>query len=169
MRFFNYAAAAGAAFCILPGTAMAIDETPCEAKMICASKPDSVADAIRDAGYKAVIGTDNQGDPKVSSAASGYNFSVLFYDCEKAKQCGSLQFYISFNNDDGNNSAELANIWNSTKRFGSMSYEADKTLRVTYDISTVGGINEANFKDMVDWWASILGELNLFFKEHPKA
>jgi hypothetical protein len=146
------------------GTARAVDKEACGAAMVCASDPGTVVDALMAAGYKAKLTKDAQGDPKIESAASGYNFSIYFYDCEESKNCAALQFQVSFA-DDGKNTLDLANRWNANKRFMQMSVTEDKGLRVCYDITTVGGLNQKNFADVVDWWAVMLNELNGFFKE----
>ncbi|WHO37140.1 YbjN domain-containing protein [Sphingobium sp. AP49] len=148
----------------------AIAATPpadCAANLVCASRPQSVVEALQGAGYKAAL-TKNKssGNPMIESAASGYNFTVYFYGCEKAANCNSLQFAINFA-DDGGNTPELANKWNQSKRFIQMSIADDKTLDVAYDVSTIGGLNQDNFADVVDWWAVMLGELGKFFKENP--
>jgi hypothetical protein len=147
----------------LPSSAMAADKEACGSGLICASDPKSVADAITEAGYRAKLGKDDTGDPKIESAANGYDFTVYFYDCEEAKNCAALQFLASFT-DDGKNTPELANSWNNSKRFLQMSVQPDKSLRVSYDVTTVGGLNHKNFADVVDWWATMLGELSKFFK-----
>lgn len=147
-----------------PSAAGAADKETCGAGMICASDPKTIADALMAAGYKAKIGKDSQGDPQIESAASGYNFTVYFYDCEEAKNCAAIQFQVSFS-DDGKNTVELANNWNRSKRFMQMAVQEDKGLRVCYDLTTVGGLNQKNFADVVDWWSVMLSELNVFFKE----
>jgi len=67
--------------------------------------------------------------------------------------------------DDGTNTPELANKWNTKKRFLQMSVDDDKSLAVSMDVSTIGGLNIKNFADVIDWWSVMLGELNKFFKE----
>ncbi|BAV63995.1 YbjN domain-containing protein [Sphingobium cloacae] len=147
--------------------AFALDEEPCGKNMVCASNPQSVADAVQAAGYKAVLSkSTTTGNPMIESAASGYNYSIFFYECEDGKKCGSIQFQISFE-DDGANTFELANKWNSSKRFSQMAVSDDKSLVVSYDVATIGGLNRKNFADVVDWWALMLGELSKFFKENP--
>jgi hypothetical protein len=42
-----------------------------------------------------------------------------------------------------------------------------RILSVNYDLSTIGGLNQKNFADVVEWWASMLGQLHKFFDEHP--
>ena len=43
----------------------------------------------------------------------------------------------------------------------------DDGLSVSYDVSTLGGLTQENFADVVDWWAVMLGELNAYFKAQP--
>ena len=146
------------------GAALANDSDPCDAKMVCASSPQSVVEAIKEAGYKAVLSkSKTTGNPMIESAANGYDYSIFFYECEASKQCGSLQFMISFA-DDGTNTPQLANLWNKEKRFSQMAVTDDKSLAFSYDISTIGGLNQKNFADVVDWWALMLGEASIFFK-----
>lgn len=156
-------------FCLawLSNVAMAADSDPCGTAMVCASKPQSIVEALQSAGYKAVLSkSESTGNPKIESAASGYNYSIFFYECEEHARCGSLQFQINFE-DDGGNTPELANKWNKDKRFAQMSVWDDKSLAVAYDVSTVGGLNQKNFADVIDWWAVMLGEASKFFKENP--
>ena len=49
-----------------------------------------------------------------------------------------------------------------------MSFDpTDGTLSITYDVTTVGGLNRENFADVVDWWNTMLGLAGKFFKAHP--
>jgi hypothetical protein len=163
MTFAGFALALG-----LGQAAMAADKDPCAASMVCASAPQTVVSALQAAGYKAVLKkSTNTGNPMIESAAAGYDFRVYFYECEANKACGSLQFRTDFA-DDGGNSAALANLWNKEKRFSQMSFDAeDKSLSFSYDVTTVGGLNQKNFADVIDWWATMLGQLGAFFKAHP--
>ncbi|HEX7820260.1 MAG TPA: YbjN domain-containing protein [Sphingobium sp.] len=79
-------------------------------------------------------------------------------------KCGSLQLQLFFA-DDGKNTPALANKWNNAKRFLQMSVDNDKSLAVAMDVAMIGGLNQKNFVDVLDWWATMLDELNKFFKE----
>lgn len=148
------------------GSAYAADKDPCAKDMVCASDPQTIVAALQAAGYKAVLHkSKNTGNPVIDSAAAGYDFNIFFYECQENKACGSLQFSSNFG-DDGTNTAELANLWNKTKRFSQMSLDDDKSLNFSYDVTTIGGLNQKNFADVIDWWATMLGELGRFFKEH---
>lgn len=148
--------------------ALAADKVPCPAGLICASAPATVGGAMMKAGYQGLVVKDDLGDPKIESAAAGYKFSIFFYGCDKHAACDSLQFYASFDGDEGRG-AEFANKWNVEKRFAQMSVRADHRIELRYDVSTAGGLNGANFADVVDWWATMLGSVDKFFTAHPSA
>lgn len=164
IRLILAALAAG----LLGSAAQASDKDPCAKGMVCASAPQTLVDALQKLGYKAQLGKDDSGDPMVDSAASGYNYTIYFYECENNKDCASVQFIASFD-PDKTNTPELANMWNSAKRFSQMSVNKDGVLNFRFDLSTMGGLPAKNFDDQVDWWTTMLGELAKFFKEHPDA
>jgi Putative bacterial sensory transduction regulator len=146
--------------------ALASDTEPCGKGLICASDPATVVQALQDTGYKAKLDKDTTGDPMVSSSASGYDFDIMFYGCKDHKQCDSLQMRVSFAKD-GANTFQLANKWNSDKRF-SQAYISDKgSFVVDYDVTTAGGLTIANFADVIDWWSVTLGNLKTFFADNP--
>ena len=49
-----------------------------------------------------------------------------------------------------------------------MAVNDNGTMAFTYDVTTVGGINRANFADVVDWWQVMLGKVRGFFTEQQK-
>ena len=103
------------------------------------------------------------GDPMIYSEANGFKFQILFYECDKGKDCSSLQFVSYFGAED-DNTPEYANAWNAKTRFIRASVEK-KELQLAYDITTTGGLNKANFTDVLEWWSAMLGEFALFVKE----
>uniref|UniRef100_UPI0037CC2593 YbjN domain-containing protein n=1 Tax=Sphingorhabdus sp. TaxID=1902408 RepID=UPI0037CC2593 len=135
----------------------------CPAGLICASKPETVAVGVQDAGFRAKVDKDDAGDPMIYSEASGFKFQILFYECDKGKECSSLQFVSYFGAED-DNTPEYANAWNAKTRFIRASVEK-KELQLAYDITTTGGLNKANFTDVLEWWSAMLGEFALFVKE----
>ena len=103
------------------------------------------------------------------SATNGYNFDILFYDCKENTDCTSLQFHVWFTKETFFG-PELANKWNVSKRFLAMAFDPkDSTISVRYDISTVGGLNQVQFADTVDWWEAMLGEFDKFIDENKPA
>jgi hypothetical protein len=141
----------------------------CSADMVCAERPQSIVDALQAQGYQAQLGRNEKtGNPTVKSAASGYNYTIYFFGCESGRNCTSLTFATIFEND-GTNTPQLANAWNKDNRFSQMAVNDDGSLAFTYDVTTVGGLNRKNFADVVDWWQTMLGLVNKFFKEQPKS
>ncbi len=142
---------------------------PCAPGMICASVPQTLIAALQAEGYKALLEKDKSGDPSIASSASGYNFDIYFYGCEKNLNCSSVQFVASFEAAD-HYTPKFANAWNENKRFIQMSVNDKKELYLRYDVTTVGGMNAKNFADAVDWWAVMLGDFDNFTKANkPKA
>jgi len=142
----------------------------CPSSYICASRPEGIVSTLQALGYKAVLTkSETTGNPKIESAASGYDYEIFFYGCESGANCNSLGFMSTFEKDS-RNSAALANDWNREKRFSAMSFDPkDGTISISYDITTVGGMNQVNFSDAVAWWDAMLGQARTFFKEHETA
>ena len=156
------ASLAGLALLTLPASASA--QGGCPSGLLCAADPQGIVAALQAEGYQAKLLSDSLGDPMIASSASGYDYNIEFYGCEDHKACTSLRFIIWFK-DDGTNTPQLANGWNKRKRFIQMAAQDDGRLTVAYDVSTLGGLNKANFADVVDWWQSMLGEVRTYVNE----
>jgi len=162
MRLLPFAA--GLAALCLSAPVSAEDAKPCGAGLICASNPQTVMAALEKAGLKPKLSKDGEGDPMIESDESSYHFDVYFYGCAEHKNCDSLRFETLFEKAP-ENTPELADKWNSKKRFLQASVRNDQQFAVAYDLATIGGLNAANFGDVIDWWNSQLSELATFFKE----
>jgi Putative bacterial sensory transduction regulator len=127
------------------------------AQNVVAQNPQSVVNALQDAGCKAQLGKDNGGDPMITSATSGKNFLILFFGCTKGAACTSIQFYTGFNKTD----ADLAKVneWNEGKRFGraAIDKDGDPVIRMDVDID-LGGISPALFKDHIAIWVVVVNK-----------
>ena len=51
------------------------------AEMVRGQSPQTIVSALKDAGYKAKLGTDAVGDPMITSAVAGTTFQIFFYNC----------------------------------------------------------------------------------------
>ena len=167
MRLYLFAAI-GLSALGLSAPAFAEDAKPCGAGLICASNPQTVMAALEKAGLKPKLSKDGEGDPMIESDESSYHFDVYFYGCVEHKNCDSLRFETLFEKAPENTPA-LADKWNSKKRFLQASVRNDQQFAVAYDVATIGGLNAANFADVIDWWNSQLNELATFFKEEVPA
>lgn len=170
MRLFLFAAGLSALCLATPASAE--DTKACGAGLICASNPQTVMAALEKAGLKPTLTKDGEGDPLIESDESTYHFDVYFYGCKDNRNCDSLRFEVLFEKAPENTPA-LADKWNSKNRFLQASVRNDQQFAVAYDLATIGGLNAANFGDVIDWWNSQLGEVATFFKEEvpekPKA
>jgi len=146
---------------LVANPAVAKDTKPCGAGLICASDPATIVAALQKAGYKAKLTTDNTGDPEIQSAASGYNFQILFYDCAEHKQCAAIQFYGSFNAEPAY-TPTFVNKWNVDRRFLRAYLNDKKVLVFDHDVSTIGGLTQDNFADLLEWMDASLSAVNTY-------
>ena len=115
---------------------------PALAATVSAQKPETLAEALRGAGYEVVAGIDDTGDPVLDLVMQGYKARLLFLDCDEAAhdKCGSLQFFSSFDAEGAGLSAGDAVRFAGRYRYGAVTLNAsgDPTLR--WDVETGDGI-----------------------------
>lgn len=163
----NYLSLTVAAVVLFVATeAGAIDAETCPTDIVCASKPQSIVDTLQEAGYRATLKKDSAGE-YISSAASGYNFTINLLGCKDGAQCKYLQFAIQFTANNAYN-AEYANGYHLRYRSLQMAVLDNKQLRLTYEVTTVGGLPKQNFIDVVDLWATGLNGFGTYSAEQAK-
>ncbi|HUD91041.1 YbjN domain-containing protein [Sphingobium sp.] len=145
----------------VPAEAATESKADCAADMVCAANPQSIVAALQKAGYTAELTKDSLGDPMINSAAAGYTFSVLFYDCTDHLKCESLQLQASFDPNE-KVTTDYVNKWNTGKRFVRAAVNDKHEMDLRYDVATIGGLNSVNFRDVLDWWTSLLGDYSNF-------
>ncbi len=128
---------------------------PAAAQIADPAMPETVAEAMRAAGYKAQVGKDTAGDPKISSAASGASFTVYFYGCEANKNCRSVQFATDYAVKTPVPLAKI-NEWNQGNRFGAAYLDKDGAPALQWDVVMEGGMPAKLFGDTVDRWATAM-------------
>ncbi|MEO1044733.1 MAG: YbjN domain-containing protein [Pseudomonadota bacterium] len=120
-----------------------------DARMVTASNPQTVVEALQSAGYKAKLTVDNSGDPLVETSMSGWNVSVVFYDCSNNKNCESVQFYAIFDRPEPLPAA-LAVGWSARKRFGAVGLDEEGDPFIFWDVVTgTEGIPYAVFESVI--------------------
>lgn len=161
-------AAAVAVLSLWGGAASAADKTPCPAGLVCASKPQTVIDLVKTLSPDAKLDKASDGTPIIKVTDQAYNYSIYFEDCDEGKACAALSFTVSFSPEDA---ADLAfvNKWNREKRPARAMRDDDGSVSLQFDVSTYGGMNADNFKDVKSWWDSTLDEFSKFFDEQKKA
>ena len=142
----------------LPASAMAAD------RIVDLSSVEGVASLLKEAGYKAEIKKGEDGTSYIVSGMNGYAFNVNFYGCTNDKGCDSIDFY-TWDKKEPFFSPEMANEWNVSKRFLKVAIDKDGDLSEYLSFSTLGNMTFANFKDYLDWFGSMEGDLDKFLDE----
>ena len=127
------------------------------ADMIHAEAPEAMVAAMQDLGYRAALTTDDQGDPKIKSAAGGANFSVYFYGCTAGKDCNSIQFSAGFDMKEAP-SSDVVNDWNRHNRYGQVSLDSENDPYIEMDIAMKGGLPRDLFETNLSIWDNMLAD-----------
>ena len=114
-----------------------------------------VASWLQSQGYRAEIGTADNGRPKVASATQGTNFYVHFYDC-KNDRCASIQFVAGFSTS-GAYSLEKENEWNAANRWITASMDKENDPWITQDIDLSPGGTYELLNDELKVWSDSVG------------
>jgi hypothetical protein len=141
------------------GTTTATPPPALTGGLVDASTPQTIANLMQQAGYRAVLTTDNVGDPKIESSAAGADFSIYFYGCENGQNCLSLQYTSGYDLPDGA-SLGLMNDWNKSKRFGFAYLDEENDPFLNYDVNMSYGVSEQNFLDSLSLWDTILADFH---------
>ncbi|HEY0957896.1 MAG TPA: YbjN domain-containing protein [Novosphingobium sp.] len=129
-----------------------------QAQMVTAVSPQSVVDAMQNAGYRAVLKKDSAGDPLIESSSSGSSFNVFFYGCTNNRNCRTVQFFSGYK-DPKNASLSVLNGWNANNRF-TRAYLADTgSARIEMDVDLDdGGMSAALFEDNLEFWVALMAK-----------
>lgn len=98
---------------------------------------EQVASVLRDEGYKALIGTDDIGEPMIETALSGLKVFIYFYECENEK-CTDIQFSVAWDFEDGVPIRKIAE-WNETNRFGKAFLDEERDPVLDIDLQLAPG------------------------------
>jgi hypothetical protein len=147
MKRYGWLLAAVAAGWALPAQAQV---------MVRAQDPSSIVAALQNGGYAATLGTDNVGDPMVTSSHDGTTFQIFFYNCTDNRDCATVQFHSGYDLTSSPG-LERINAWNRAQRFGRayLDDEGDPILEMDVDLDD-GGLSRLLFIDNVEFWTSVL-------------
>lgn len=110
---------------------------------------------LQDAGYKAKLDTDSDGDPLVRTSMDGLDVTIFTYDCEK-RRCGSLQLSVGIDLPHGTTAA-VVNKFNTDYRYARafLDDENDPYLRFDFEVRNT---RHAEFiTSQLDSWEKVLG------------
>lgn len=114
-----------------------------------------VAAALRSKGFDVEITKDRDGDPLIKSTYEKTAFQVVFYGCNTAKRCSSIQFSAGWDMPRGFPLARV-NTWNHTKRFGRASLDDENDPFIRLDVDLEAGATTAALGNWVDIWEAVL-------------
>jgi hypothetical protein len=120
-----------------------------------------VAQVLQDKGYRAEVGADSTGDPKVESATDGTNFTIFFYGCNHTPRCGSIEFQMAFHLPKGM-TADQINEWNRTHRFGRAYIDKVNDPFMEMDLDVEHGFLTEGLANNIDTWASLVPSFKKF-------
>jgi len=119
---------------------------------VTAHNANDLLQAVQDAGFVATMGTDSDGDPRISSRVSDTKFLIYFYGCENNKDCKSILIKAGYDLDTGITASKV-NEWNRNKRFGKAYIDDDGDPYLEMDVNMdFDGLGDKNFADTLDWW-----------------
>lgn len=114
---------------------------------------------LQDAGYKAKLDKDGDGDPRIETSMSGAKVFVHFYDC-KQDRCGSLQFLMAMDLKDGS-TWEAMNRFNSEYRYGRAHLDDEMDPFLRFDFEVLHTARTEHIVSQIDIWEDVL---NTFLK-----
>lgn len=108
---------------------------PAASQNLKSSTPQGIAERIRSLGYKADLQTDDSGDPVIISATDGSQFQLVFYGCQKGKNCEWIMFYKGYTleKDDYVKVRQIADEWNLDINF-SKAAMGDDAVHLTFHL-----------------------------------
>ena len=121
---------------------------PAIAADVSAGQPETLAEALKGAGYEVALGVDDTGDPVLELTMQGYKARLLFLDCDPGShdKCGSVQFFAAFDADGAGLSAVDAVLFARRYRYAAVTVNANGDPVLRWDIETGEGIPATVFQ-----------------------
>ena len=109
---------------------------------VSAARPGSLAEALEGAGYEAVLGADDTGDPVLDLVMQGYKARLLFLDCDAQShdKCGSVQFFAAFDAEGPGLTPADAVGFARRYRYAAVTLNATGDPMLRWDVQTGDGI-----------------------------
>lgn len=124
--------------------------------VLLASDPVGIQKAMMDAGYRAELTTDSDGNPKIIGTASKSTYWILFLDCQSSSGCLGLEFYVSYSLDV-QPTLEKVDKFNADFRYVRAFTNDKGDPRMMMDILVRdGGMDKKTFLEYVRLWTVIM-------------
>lgn len=137
--------------------------------MLKASDPAMVARYLNQLGYRAKLGKDSEGDPKVETGLGGYKVGLYFYGCTKGAGCTSMQLQTAIGADYKLTLPQV-NEFNRKYRFVNLSLDSDSDPSLSYDLpSAASGISGDAFQQAVEIFEEQIARVSRMLDEAKAA
>lgn len=124
--------------------------------VLLANDPVGIQQAMMNAGYRAELTTDDQGNPKIIGTASKSTYWILFLDCQASSGCLGVEFYVSYSLDQ-KPSLEQVNDFNNDFRYIRAFTNDQGQPRMMMDVLVRdGGLDKETFLEYVRLWTVIM-------------
>lgn len=100
--------------------------------------------------------SDRAGDPMIRFKLDGLVSYLNFYDCSGSR-CGSLQLEVGLDLVNGT-SLQVANVYNSTYRYGRMVLDDEMDPFLHYDFEVLHADHAAHIRSQVEIFGQLLGD-----------
>lgn len=126
--------------------------TPEGYNFLLATDPYAIQRVIQNAGYKAEMSTDDEGNPKIIGSSSNSTYWIMFLDCNLSIGCAGLQFFVGYSPEYAP-SLEAINDFNNQYRYIRASVGSNGNPLMFMDIIVRdGGISEEAFLQYLGLW-----------------
>lgn len=122
-----------------------------------ATDPAAIRDVMLAAGYAAELTEDDAGNPLIVSQASRSNFWVMFLDCDVARGCQGVEFYVGYEVAQKPD-ADVLNGFNTDFRYVRTYYSGTVVSMAMDVLMQNGGIDVPTYLEYLRLWSSILGD-----------
>jgi hypothetical protein len=116
-----------------------------------------LAAILQDAGYRAQLQADAEGEPLVRTGMGGVEVAILFYDCNAEHRCNSLQFSAGFDLPEGTTDA-VVNGFNRDYRYARAFLDDERDPFLHFDFEVVHTAHADYVRNQIDSFEQLLPE-----------
>jgi Putative bacterial sensory transduction regulator len=127
--------------------------------------PALLRDAMQQVGYRVELVADRPDAPYLRSATGGIPFEVRFINRMPGGGEGYVDVsFIAALRIQSETPLALVNDWNNTRRFGRLRW-AQNVAVLDMDVSTLGGLTQANLQAQIAIWDQLLQDVVPFLRD----
>lgn len=141
---------------LVAGVAHAATPAPAPVQAQGITGPELVA-ILQEAGYRARLETDGEGEPLVRTGMGGVEVAILFYDCNAEHRCNSLQFSAGFDLPEGTTDAVI-NDFNREYRYARAFLDEERDPFLRFDFEVVHTAQADYVRSQIDSYEQLLPE-----------